>query len=216
MAPNLALLTISTDVVLFSIRHEQLDVLLVPRQENLWGLPGGYVAMDEDLDGTALLHLAQQTQMQGVYLEQLYTFGRPDRNPRHREVSVAYYGLVPAQKLPPPDQSLDKHYLWFSINELPQLALDHDEIINMAHLRLAAKLAYSTIALQFLPEHFTLSDLQSVYETILGETLDKRNFRKRILAMDCIEATGELSRVGNHRPARLYRTKHPGKIEIIK
>ena len=211
-----ALLAISTDVVLFSIRNERLEVLLVGQQEDCWSLPGGHVSVDEDLDACALRHLEQQTGVRGVYLEQLYTFGRPDRDPQQRLVSVAYYALVPSQKLHLCDAVESNKLRWSAIDKLPALALDHGEIVATAHQRLAAKLAYSTIALQFLPERFTLSELQGVYETILGETLDKRNFRKRLLAMECIEATGELSRQGNYRPARLYRTKHPGRIEIIK
>jgi 8-oxo-dGTP diphosphatase len=129
---------------------------------------------------------------------------------------VAYYALVPSAQLQLRTSPGDHSPSWFPVNDLPAMTLDHGAIIAMAHQRLAAKLAYSTIAVRFLPERFTLSALQSVYETILGETLDKRNFRKRIVSMGCIEPTDELLREGNHRPARLYRARHPGKIEIIK
>ncbi|MBE2295525.1 MAG: NUDIX hydrolase, partial [Phycisphaerales bacterium] len=105
---------------------------------------------------------------------------------------------------------------WVAVNCLPPLILDHQEIVAVAHRRLAAKLAYSTIALQLVPEHFTLSELQAVHEIILGEAVDKRNFRKRVLALDFIEATGDLARHGGRRPARLYRAKHPGQVELIK
>lgn len=216
MLSNHALFVVCTDVVLFSIHDDRLEVLLVGQDGERWRLPGGIANIIEDLDASALRHLEEQTGVRGVYLEQLYTFGCPDRNPGQRIVSVAYYALVPSQQLQLRALGPDDGLLWFSVGGLPPLILDHGEIIAMAHQRLAAKLAYSTIALQFMPEAFTLSALQSVYETILGETLDKRNFRKRILAMDCIEATGELLREGSHRPARLYRTKYPGKIEIIK
>jgi len=208
-------LAISTDVVLFSIRNERLEVLLVALDSGCWRLPGGGMAADDDLDGSALYHLEQQTGVRGVYLEQLYTFGRPERHPSQRLVSVAYYALVPSEQLrlcEPQTAGLD----WFAITWLPPLTLDHAAIIALAHKRLAAKLTYSTIALQFMPERFTLSALQSVYETILGAALDKRNFRKRVLAMGCLEATGELDRNGNHRPARLYRARTPGKVEFVK
>lgn len=207
---------ISTDVVLFSIRNERLEVLLVAQTDDLWSLPGGHTALTEDLEASALRHLQVQTGIQNVYLEQLYTFGRPNRDPQQRVVSVAYYALVPSRQLQLRPLAQDEELSWFSVRGLPSLALDHDEVVTLANRRLAAKLTYSTIALQFLPELFALSDLQRVYETILGEPLDKRNFRKRILAMDYVEATGELSRQGKHRPARLYRAKHPGKINIIK
>jgi 8-oxo-dGTP diphosphatase len=207
---------VSTDVVLFSIRHERLEVLLVNQYDQCWALPGGIAGIAEDLENSALRNLQEKTGVSGVYLEQLYTFGRPDRDPHGRVVSVAYYALVPTQQLRILTRPQEKRLGWFPIDGRPPLILDHGEIIAMAHGRLAAKLAYSTIALQFMPQRFTLSALQSVYETILGEPLDKRNFRKRILAMGCIEATGELLRAGNYRPARLYRAKDPDKIEIIK
>ncbi len=216
MLANQALANVSTDVVLFSIRHERLEVLLVNQDGECWKLPGGATGASEDLDSSALRHLEEQTGVHGVYLEQLYTFGSPDRDPQRRVISVAYYALVPSQQLQMQATRRDKGLAWFRINDQPRLVLDHGEIIAMAHRRLSAKLAYSTIALQFMPGSFTLSALQAVYETILGEALDKRNFRKRILAMECIEPTGEVLREGNHRPAKLFRTKDPDKIEIIK
>lgn len=216
MVLDCALLAISTDVVLFSIHDERLQVLLVGQGVGAWRLPGGLAAVDEDLDRSALRHLQEQTGVRGVYLEQLYTFGRPDRDPRQRVVSVAYYALEPAQQLGLSAPATADAPCWFPVGNLPPLALDHPEVIALAHRRLAAKLAYSTIALQFMPERFTLSALQSVYETILGAALDKRNFRKRVLAMECIETTDEVSREGNHRPARLYRVKNPGLVEFIK
>ncbi len=185
------------------------------REDSCWRLPGGGMAEDKDLNTSALHQLERQTGVQGVYLEQLYTFGRPDRHPEQRLVSVAYYALVPDQQLHLRERQHER-LCWFPVNQLPPLALDHTTIVAMAHKRLAAKLAYSTIALQFMPERFTLSALQAVYETILGAALDKRNFRKRVLAMGCLEATGELDRQGNHRPARLYRARTPGKVEFIK
>jgi 8-oxo-dGTP diphosphatase len=211
-----ALLAVSTDVALLTIRNQRLEVLLVADEDDRRRLPGGYTGMDEDLESSALRHLEEQTGIRGVYLEQLFTFGRPDRDPCQRVVSVAYYALVPADRLYPQGTMASRSMAWARIYDLPPLALDHCQLIQLAHQRLAAKLAYSTIALQFMPTHFTLSALQRVYETILGEALDKRNFRKRILAQNCIEATGELSREGSHRPARLYRVKHPGKVRFTK
>lgn len=212
MSPNPMTLAVATDVVLFSIHQDRLEVLLTARGDGGWALPGGKVGMVEDLSASALRVLEQRTGIRGVYLEQLYTFGRPDRDPRQRVISVAYYALVPLAQLPP----LQPDVGWFPVKALPPLTYDHGEIVALAHRRLAAKLAYSTIALKFMPRRFTLSALQKVYETILGEALDKRNFRKRVLAMDCIEATGELAREGNHRPARLYRVKNPDRVEFIK
>jgi 8-oxo-dGTP diphosphatase len=211
-----ALLAVSTDIALLTIRNQRLEVLLVSGEDERRRLPSGFTAVDEDLEFSALRHLEEQTGIRGVYLEQLFTFGRPDRDPYRRVVSVAYYALVPADRLYPRTTIARQGMTWAPVHDLPPLTLDHDQLIHLAHQRLAAKLAYSTIALQFMPERFTLSALQKVYETIMGEALDKRNFRKRILAQDCIETTGELSREGSHRPARLYRVKHPGQVQFTK
>jgi 8-oxo-dGTP diphosphatase len=207
-------LELATDVVLFNIRDERLEVLLLAQADNGWRLPGGEVAVEEDLDAAARRHLMEQTGFGGGYLEQLYTFGHPPENWQHRVVAVAYYALVPVE--PPPILTEHAGLRWYPVQDLPPLILNHQQIIALAHQRLASKLSYSTIALQFMPSRFTLSTLQSVYETILGEPLDKRNFRKRVAAMDCIENTGELTREGSHRPARLYRAKNPGTLEFLK
>lgn len=208
-------LPVSTDIVLFSIRDERLEVLLVRDGAGQpWALPGGRARQQEDLDASALRHLEARTGVRGVWLEQLYTFGRPDRDPAERVIAVAYYALVPIGQLDV--GPADRHCDWFPVRALPRLALDHAAIVARALDRLVAKLDYSTIALQFMPARFTLSALQAVHETILGEALDKRNFRKRVLALACIEDTGELSREGPHRPARLYRVARPGTVEFIK
>ncbi|MEZ5583380.1 MAG: NUDIX domain-containing protein [Candidatus Competibacteraceae bacterium] len=187
-------LELSTDVVLFNIRDERLEVLLLAQAGNGWRLPGGEVAVEEDLDAAARRYLTEQTGFCGGYLEQLYTFGYPPENRPHRIVAVAYYALVPVE--PPPILTENAALRWYSVKELPALVLNHQQIIDLAHQRLVSKLSYSTIALLFMPSRFTLTALQSVYETILGEPLDKRNFRKRVLAMDCIENTGEMRREG--------------------
>ena len=211
---------VTTDIVIFTIRSEELEVLLVKRggepYRGYWALPGGFVDIDEDLEDCALRELQEETGVTGVYLEQLYTFGAPDRDPRERVISVTYYAMVPAEQVSLQAASDADDVGWFEVDHLPPLAFDHDRIIAMAHRRLASKLTYSTIALQFMPERFTLRELQQVYESILGETLDKRNFRKRIMAMDCLRDTGERRRNGNHRPARLYAVKSPGTVEFIK
>jgi 8-oxo-dGTP diphosphatase len=211
---------VTTDVVVFIIRNNRLELLLVQRAtapfKGFWALPGGFVDIDEDLDDCALRELEEETGLTGVYVEQLYTSGAPKRDPRERVISVAYYALVSEHPSGVRAGSDAEAVDWFAVNDLPQLAFDHEAIVAKAHKRLAAKLSYSTIALQFMPEKFTLSQLQSVYEVILGEKLDKRNFRKRLLAMDCIREHGEVLREGNHRPAKLYRVKSPGRVEFIR
>jgi 8-oxo-dGTP diphosphatase len=211
---------VTTDIVIFSIRKDKLELLLVKRAREpfagRWALPGGFVGIDEDLEACALRELEEETGVTGVYLEQLHTWGSPRRDPRERVVSVAYYALIPSDRLNVRAASDAKAVDWFVLDNLPPMAFDHAEIVAMAHKRLVAKLDYSTIAFQFMPETFTLSELQTVYEIILGEELDKRNFRKRVLTLDRIEKTGQLRRNGKHRPATLYRPKFPGRVDIIK
>ncbi|MBI1731310.1 MAG: NUDIX hydrolase [Gammaproteobacteria bacterium] len=211
---------VTTDVVIFTIDEDSLKVLLVRRGhgpfEDRWALPGGFVEIDEDLESCALRELAEETGVTGVFLEQLYTFGAPQRDPRERVITVAYYALVPIDRLHPRPASDARDVGWFCCDSLPALAFDHADIVRMAQQRLCAKLQYSTIALQFMPGRFTLGELQRVYEIILGEPLDKRNFRKRLRAYDCLVDTGQQRRNGNHRPARLYTVKEPGAVRIVR
>ncbi len=211
---------IGTSVVVFTLRDHQLQVLLVRRPgepfRGCWSLPGGGVRADEDLDACAVRSLRAKAGVDGVYLEQLYTFGRPGRDPRGRLVTVAYYALVPAARLQQRVVSDAGSVRWFDLGGLPTLAFDHEAVIECARRRLVAKLDYSTIAYQFMPEAFTLSQLQTVYEIILGAPQDKRNFRKRVLALGHLVETGALHRDGSHRPARLFRVRNPGTVEIIR
>jgi 8-oxo-dGTP diphosphatase len=211
---------VTTDVVVFTIREQRLQLLLVRRAaepyRKAWALPGGFLDIDEDLESCAKRELEEETGVTGVYLEQLYTFGCPARDPRERVISVTYYALVPSDKieLRPASDAADAR--WFPLDGIPDLAFDHQEIVALAHSRLAAKLRYSTIGLQFMPETFTLSELQAVYEILRNEQIDKRNFRKWILSLGELEETGEQRRNGNHRPAKTYRVKHPDRVEIIR
>jgi len=212
-------LPVTTDVVVFTIREDRLSVLLVrdPAPDaDRWRLPGGPPERWEDLDIAAERQLREDTRLSGVFLEQLYTFGRPDRNPARRMISVSYFALLPVLDRIGSQGDGGTAARLFPVSELPPLILDHREIVALAHRRLASKLEYSTIALQFMPARFPLSALQRVYEAILGTELDKRNFRKRMLALACLEDTGEYERRGRHRPARLYRIKTPGRVEIFK
>ncbi len=210
---------LTTDLVIFTVRDAQLTVLLArsgSEHADTWRLPGGIAEENEDLDAAAGRHLAHETGLSDIFLEQLYTFGRPNRDPRGRYVSVAYFALVPVCSSQNLHHGQDSGVAWHSVYELPPLVLDHEQIVRMAHRRLAAKLRYSTIGLQLMPRSFTLSAVQMVYEAILREQLDKRNFRKRLLGMGCLEKTGHEVREGNHRPARLYRLKSPRQVRIIK
>jgi 8-oxo-dGTP diphosphatase len=209
-----ARLFVTTEVVIFTILTHRLRVLVVTEGNGGSRLPGGPASLEEDLDATAERHLRSETGIYDVYLEQLYTFGRQACNPERRNVSVAYYALAPLAKLSESGNSNGTR--WFELDQLPSMVQDHDAIVAMAHRRLVAKLSYSTIALQLMPRAFTLRMLQDVYEAILGDTLDKRNFRKRIQGLDCLEDTGELARQGRHRPAKLYRLKQPDHIAFTR
>lgn len=208
---------VTTTVVIFTILARELKVLLVRRPrppfEGTWALPGGFLTIDEDLGHSAERALARETGVHGVWLEQLCTFGQPDRDPRERVLAVAYYALVPLHRLQARQD--DPSVSWYPAAQCPPLAFDHNAIVAAAVERLAAKLAYSTIAFQFMPDEFTLGELQQVYEIIRQSPMDKRNFRKQMLAQDCLEASG-LRRNGSHRPATLYRAKRPGCVEFLR
>lgn len=211
---------VTTDMVIFTIRQSQLCVLLIKRRDepfkNQWALPGGFVAEDEDIEQCAMRELREETGIDKVYLEQLYTFGSPDRDPRERVITVAYYALLPSDQLAIQAASDAVDVKWFEVTSIPKLGFDHNKIVNIAQQRLIAKLDYSTIAFQLLPDLFTLTEVQRVYEIILGQAIDKRNFRKQILALDNLQKTKQQKRDGAHRPAFLYKLKKRDRIEWIR
>lgn len=213
------LLHVSTDVVIFTIFEDSLMVLLRQRysdtlKKSSWALPGGYLRPVESLEKCAIRTLSQQTGIEDVYHEQLYTFGRPDRHPRSRVITVSYLALMRSHEADGIVKS--PNIQWHEVHALPELYLDHAEIINIAQQRLVSKLGYSTIAFQLAPELFTLSELQRIYEIILSETLDKRNFRKRIQSLEHVEKTDLFRRNCAHRPARLYRYARPNELHYMK
>ena len=201
--------SVTVDVVMMSLRQRDLQVLLVKRRswpyEGMWAIPGGFVLMDESLEAAAKRELQEETGVHDVYLEQLYTFGDPGRDPRTRVITVVYFALLDSERLQVKAASDAADVGWFSLYELPPLAFDHAQILQYTLNRLRGKLDYTTIAFNLLPEQFTLRELQSVYEIILHRKLDKRNFRKKILSTGILEDTGAKKMEGTHRPARLYR-----------
>lgn len=211
--------SVTVDVVIFSLIEEELQVLLVKRGnwpfEGMWAIPGGFVRMDESLEEAAARELAEETGVHDVYTEQLYTFGDPDRDPRTRVITVAYFALVPADAIAQPQAGTDAAATgWFSMEHLPELAFDHREILDYALERLRYKLEYTMVGFELLPDVFTLSELQHAYELILGEELDKRNFRRKIQGANILEYTGRKKREGEGRPARLYRYKDNAVAEV--
>lgn len=199
---------LTVDVVIFTVRDGTLHVLLVRRGvepfEGLWAIPGGFVLHDEPLYEAARRELLEETGADQSYLEQLYTFGAPERDPRGRVVTVAYYALVAPDRLDVRAGTDAAQARWFDVTALPTLAFDHATILAYALERLRAKIEYSTVAFELLPEKFTLSELQSVYESIVGHPLDKRNFRRKLKLLDVLVAHEEWEKKGASRPARLY------------
>ena len=200
-------LLVTVDVVLFTIRDRKLHLLLIKRLakpfENRYALPGGFVREDESLDAAAIRELREETGVGDVYLEQLYTFGDPKRDPRGRVITVAYYALVPHnQVLRAGTDASDA--AWFPVTELPPLAFDHRKIAEYAHQRIRNKLDYTNVGFELLPERFTLTELQLVHEAILGQALDKRNFRRKIIQKGIVKPTKEWQQTGR-KPAQLYR-----------
>jgi 8-oxo-dGTP diphosphatase len=201
--------SVTVDIVIFTIRDNDLKVLLIKRKgppyQNFWAIPGGFVKMNESLEEAAFRELKEETGVSDVYLEQLYTFGEPGRDPRTRVITVAYFALINSEKLELYASTDAEEVRWYSTKELPSLAFDHSKIMDYAITRLRYKLEYTSAGFQLLPEEFTLSELQKVYEVILDKTLDKRNFRKKMLSLDILEDTDKKIMKTLHRPARLYR-----------
>ena len=208
---------VTVDVVIFTLREGDLQVLLVRRKsppfQGMWAIPGGFIRIDESLEEAALRELEEETGVRDVYIEQLYTFGDPNRDPRGRVITVAYFALVPADAVHPRAGSDAAEARWWSMYNLPPLAFDHDRILAYALQRLRYKLEYTAVGFELLPETFTLSELQAAYEVILGEELDKRNFRRKILGAGILEETGGY-RTGEGRPAKLYRFRDDAVAEV--
>lgn len=200
---------VTVDAVVFGFDDGDLKVLLIRRKlapfEGCWALPGGFVRQEESLDAAVRRELQEETGIRRLYLEQLFTFGAPDRDPRERVISIGYYGLVKLADHPVRADTDAASVAWFPVAEVPALAFDHAEIVATALQRLRAKVRYEPIGFELLPAKFTLGELQRLYETVLQQDLDKRNFRKRILGMELLEPLEEFQSGVAHRAARYYR-----------
>jgi len=210
--------SVTVDLVVFTLLQGTLHVLLIKRRSwpfaGMWALPGGFVRIEEPLEEAARRELREETGVEDdVYLEQLYTFGDPGRDPRTRVITVAYLALVPAGRYRLHATTDAELADWFPAYEPPRLAFDHQQILDYAIVRLRYKLEYTALAFELLPEEFTLTELQEVYEHVLNEELDKRNFRRKVLSADVLEET-DRRRVGEHRPARLYRFRDGAVAEV--
>lgn len=205
--------TVGVSVVIFCLQpgqqRRELSVLLARRIEEpcagCWALPGGWVRTGEGLEQAARRHLGTKTGLRPTYLEQLYTFGRPDRDPREHRIAVAYYVLVQSNE-GAIEPTAEREARWFAVNALPSpLAFDNDEIVQYALWRLRNKVSYAYIAFQLLPPEFTLTQLRNVYQEILGTKIDSTNFRRKVEASGTIVPTGARIEGGAHRPPKLYR-----------
>lgn len=201
-------LRVTVDIVIFTVRDRTLQVLLVrrgvPPFEGQHAIPGGFIHEDESLADAALRELYEETGVRNVFLEQLYSFGEPRRDPRGRVVTVAYYALIASGELALSAGADVAEAAWCPLSDLPPLAFDHEQILKYALERLRNKLEYTTVGFELLPDKFTLSELQSVYEAILGRRLDKRNFRRKIALLGILKPLKEWQRTGR-KPAQLYR-----------
>lgn len=200
---------LTVDAVVFGLDDTDLKVLLIQRDvepfAGRWALPGGFVHVDETLDQAVRRELQEETGLSKVFLEQLYTVGALDRDPRERVVTIAYYALVRLGDHQVQAATDARNAAWFAMDDLPRLAFDHEDIIEMALKRLQGKVRYQPIGFELLPPKFSLTHLQRLYEIILERPLDKRNFRKKVLSLDILEELDEVEQDVAHRAARLYR-----------
>ena len=200
---------LTVDCVVFGLDDEDLKVLLIQRDQEpfagRWALPGGFVRLDETVDQAARRELQEETGLEKVFLEQLYTFSDLERDPRERVVTVAYYALVRLSAHQVKAATDARNAAWFAVDDLPDLAFDHDTIFPAALTRLQGKVRYQPIGFELLPPKFSLTQLQRMYEIILERPLDKRNFRKKILSLDILQDLGEVEQDVAHRAAQLYR-----------
>ena len=210
--------SVTVDIVLFTIKNKDLKTLLIKRNvepfKNMWAIPGGFIKMKENLEEAAKRELLEETNVKNVYLEQLYTFGDIKRDPRTRVITVVYFALVNSEKFRLKADTDVKDVKWFSLQNLPEVAFDHKKILEYALKRLRWKLDYTTVAFSLLPEKFTLTQLQDIYEIIFNKKLDKRNFRKKIKILDIVKETLKSQKDVSHRPAKLY-TKNKKIGEIV-
>ncbi len=200
---------VTVDTLAFAVHQGSLEVLLIKRKHEpfkaCWSLPGGFLTQeDQSLEAAATRQLYEETNVSNVYLEQLYTFGDIGRDPRGRVITVAYLALLRQEELELKASSEASGVAWWPVNDLPNLAFDHAAIISYGYQRLKYKIEYTPAAFNLLCDKFTLRDLQTVYEAVLGRSIDNRNFRKKFLSSGVLKELDETSQEASFRPARLY------------
>ena len=201
---------VSVDAVVFGYDQEKgVSVLLIKRKnepfQKMWALPGGLVKTGESIDAAVNRELKEEAGIDVNYLEQLYTFGDPARDPRNHAISVSYFGLVRPQDFQLLAQSDAEDVAWFNIKKLPKLAFDHKKIIEVAIKRLRGKITYEPVGFELLDKEFPFSDLEKLYQTLLDQDIDRRNFKKKIMALGILEELDRTVQRGSGRPARLFK-----------
>ena len=200
---------LSVDAVVFGYEEGNISVLLIKRKydpfKGQWAIPGGFVINNESLEEAVERELFEETGIKINYLEQLYTFGKPDRDPRGRVVSIAYFGLVRPDAFKLYASTDAEQAQWFNINELPKLSFDHKEILKTAIERVQGKITYEPIGFELLDKKFPFSDLEKLYTTLLGREIDRRNFRKKIVGLNVLDELDEKVSKGSGRPANLFQ-----------
>ena len=202
---------VAVDAVVFGYTSKEgLSVLLIKRNikpyKDNWALPGGLVGDDESLEDAIQRELMEETGISINYLEQLYSFGKPDRDPRNRVISITYYGLVKPDAFEIKADTDASDVAWFNIKNLPPLAFDHDQIVGVAHDRLKSKMPYQPVGFELLEEKFPFSELEKLYMAVLDRPIDRRNFKKKIIKFGFLEETNEKQALdGAGRPGNLFR-----------
>lgn len=208
---------VTTDCVIFGFDGERLQVLLVERGiepfKGRWAFPGGFIKMDETAEEGALRELKEETGMENAFIQQFHTFSNPLRDPRERVITIAFYALVRIQEVKGGDDAASAR--WFPLDEIPALAFDHDHMLRMATQRLRQEIHFHPIGFELLPEKFTLRELQSLYEAILGITFDRRNFAKKMLHLEILNELDETVWPTPKREAKLF-SFNAGKYEELK
>jgi 8-oxo-dGTP diphosphatase len=213
---------VAVDCVIFGLNLEtrELKVMLIERDlepfAGMWAIPGGFVRRGESLEQAAARELEEETGIRDVFLEQLYTFGDPGRDPRGWVISVAYYALVSPEGHRVAARTDARQAAWFTVKRLPRLAFDHATILQAALDRLRGKLSYAPIGFELLPRKFTVRQLQNLYEIVMGCKLDNRNFRKKIFSMDLLQELQEMQQGVPHRAARLYKFDERKYKQLVK